>query len=44
LTVGEALQKSRIDMAESAFAGNLNPQYDITRYFYNLYGDTTSLF
>ena len=44
LTVGEALQKCRIDMAESAFAGNLNPRYDITRYFYNLYGDTTSLF
>jgi len=39
LTVGQALRLTRIKMAEGKYSEPYNPDYDITRYFYNLYGD-----
>ncbi len=39
LTVGQSLQHARHDMAQPEFAGKFDPNYDVTRYFYNLFGD-----
>ncbi|MCU0645178.1 MAG: CHAT domain-containing protein, partial [bacterium] len=39
LTVGQSLQHARLDMAKPEFAEASDPEFDITRYFYNLYGD-----
>ncbi|MCD4692953.1 MAG: FG-GAP-like repeat-containing protein, partial [Calditrichales bacterium] len=44
LTVGQSLQQARLDMAKSEFSCGMNPDYDITRYFYNLYGEPRVLF
>ena len=44
LTVGQSLQQARLDMAKPEFSGDMNPDYDITRYLYNLYGEPRILF
>jgi len=44
LTVSQALRQARLDMAIPEFAGELNPDDDITRFFYDLYGDGTVVF
>jgi len=41
-TVGESLCGTRLEMASSHFSGMTDPEYDITRFFYNLYGDPTA--
>ncbi|MCI0512424.1 CHAT domain-containing protein, partial [candidate division KSB1 bacterium] len=40
-TIGQALLCARADLAQAAFTGGRNPEYDVTRYFYHLYGDPT---
>ena len=39
LTVGQSLHQTRLDLAQPELAVGGEPDYDITRYFYNLYGD-----
>ncbi len=41
LTAGQSLQQARLDLAKPEFAAEFDPDYDVTRYFYNLYGDAT---
>ena len=41
LTAGRSLQYTRRDMALKQFTEEMNPDYDITRYLYDLYGDST---
>ncbi|MBN2090246.1 VCBS repeat-containing protein [candidate division KSB1 bacterium] len=43
-TVGQSLQMTRIDLGKEALLPGLSPENDITRYFYNLYGDGTIRF
>jgi CHAT domain-containing protein len=43
-TAGQALQLTRIDLGQETTDSLLNPADDITRYFYNLYGDATVRF
>lgn len=43
-TVGQSIQMTRIDMGKDTFLPGFNPGDDITRYFYNLYGDVTIRF
>lgn len=44
MTVGEALRQTRIDLSQNIPGNPYEPDYDITRYFYNLYGDPTITF
>jgi len=44
MTVGEALRQTRIDLSKTIPGKPYDPDYDITRYFYNLYGDPTVSF
>jgi enediyne biosynthesis protein E4 len=44
LTAGQSLRKARLDMSNPEFCSGLNPDFDITRYFYNLYGEGRTLF
>ncbi len=39
LTVGQSLRQARLDLAKPEFAGAGDSKYDLTRFFYNLYGD-----
>lgn len=40
LTAADALRQTRLSMAkDKRFRNSLSPEYDITRYFYNIYGD-----
>ncbi|MCI0493840.1 FG-GAP-like repeat-containing protein [candidate division KSB1 bacterium] len=39
LTVGQSLRQTRLDLAKPECAVGGDSEYDITRYFYNLYGD-----
>ncbi|MGP8330233.1 MAG: FG-GAP-like repeat-containing protein [Methanosarcinaceae archaeon] len=43
LTVGQALQQARLDLGKIK-NNYFHPDYDLTRYFYNLYGDPTVRF
>ncbi len=43
-TVGQSIQMTRLDMGQENFLPGINPEDDITRYFYNLYGDATVQF
>lgn len=43
-TVGESLQKARLGLGKTSRSEKYDPEYDITRYFYNLYGDPTVTF
>lgn len=43
-TVGEALRHARLDLSRRHRTTDPDPQYDITRYFYNLHGDPTAKF
>ncbi len=43
-TVGQSLQMTRIDLGKEPLLPGLIPENDITRYFYNLYGDGTIRF
>ncbi len=38
-TAGEALRCARVELGLPRFARNQDPEYDVTRYFYNLYGN-----
>ena len=44
LSVGEALRKTRIQLSHHVKSEDYDPDFDITRYFYNLYGDPTARF
>lgn len=44
LTAGEALQSSITDLGKPDKLNGYDPDYDITRYFYTLYGDPTIKF
>jgi enediyne biosynthesis protein E4 len=44
LTAGQSLRKARLDLSNPEFCSGLNPDFDITRYFYNLYGEGRTLF
>lgn len=44
LAVGEALRRTRVALARPDNAKKYDPDFDITRYFYNLYGDPTARF
>ncbi|MBN1348591.1 CHASE2 domain-containing protein [candidate division KSB1 bacterium] len=44
LSVGEALRQTRLDLSKPQPEIDYDPDYDITRYFYNLYGDPTVKF
>ena len=39
LSVGRSMQRARVDMARAEYCCDMDPEYDITRYFYDLYGD-----
>jgi hypothetical protein len=41
-TAGEALRCARVALGKRRHADDLDPEYDVTRYFYNLYGDPTA--
>lgn len=44
LSVGEALRKTRVKLSQPVKSEVYDPDYDITRYFYSLYGDPTVRF
>jgi CHAT domain-containing protein len=44
LSVGEALRQTRIELTNLRIKNKYDPACDITRYFYNLYGDPTVKF
>ncbi|MBN2088110.1 CHASE2 domain-containing protein [candidate division KSB1 bacterium] len=44
LTVGEALRLARIKLSNTKIKNEYDPECDITRYFYTLYGDPTVKF
>ena len=38
-SVGESLRRTRVEISQLNYSGNGDPAYDITRFFYNLYGN-----
>jgi len=44
LTVGEALRRTRLELSQVKGKTDYAPDYDLTRYYYNLYGDPTVCF
>ena len=44
LTVAQALRQTRLDWAQPELNNFSNPDYDLTRYFYDLYGEPTVKF
>ncbi|NOZ62759.1 MAG: CHAT domain-containing protein [Calditrichaeota bacterium] len=43
LTAAQSLQHARLDSGKSDFSAEMDPEYDMIRYFYNLYGNGASL-
>jgi hypothetical protein len=43
-TAAESLRQARIEMKSGDLFPGYDPAYDVTRYFYHLYGDPTLRF
>ena len=41
-SVGESLRRSRLEIGQLNYSGKNDPEYDITRFVYNLYGEPTA--
>jgi hypothetical protein len=43
-SAGMAMRLTRLDLARAEFTNGMNPDYDISRYFYDLFGDVNTIF